>query len=100
LYRVSANREGSVQFRSVVAPPVGVIVAVPGERALELDRVQPSCGTSVSTALGSRIAHLIFDRTQESRNQPGGNRLEDQFLPVILKTLLVHGGSWGQAGDE
>jgi Subtilase family len=100
LYRVSSNRDGVVHFRSVVVPPVGALVAAPGQRALELDRLEPSCGTSVSTALGSRFAHFIFDRTQESRNQPGGNRLEDRFVPVILKTLLVHGASWGRAGDE
>jgi Subtilase family len=100
LYRVSDNRDRSVHFRSVVVPPVGALVAAPGQRALELDRVEPSCGTSVSTALGSRIAHLIFDRTQEGRNQPGGDRLEDRFVPAILKTLLVHGASWGRAGEE
>jgi hypothetical protein len=100
LYRVSDNRDGSVHFRSVVVPPVGAPVAVPGQRALELDRVEPSCGTSIATALGSRIAHLIFDRTREVRNQPGGDRLEDRFVPAILKTLLVHGASWGHAGEE
>jgi subtilase family protein len=98
LYRVSVNRNDSVHFRSVVVPPVGVLVATPGQRALELDRVEPSCGTSVSTALGSRFAHMIFDRTQQSRNQPGGDRLSDRFVPVILKTLLAHGASWGDAG--
>ncbi|HET6929266.1 MAG TPA: S8 family peptidase [Candidatus Acidoferrum sp.] len=100
LYRVSGGRGNSVHFRSVVVPPIGAIAAAPGQRALELDRVEPSCGSSVSTALGSRIAHLIFDRSQEGRNEPGGDRLEDRFIPVILKTLLVHGASWGRAGDE
>ena len=100
LYRVSANRNGSVHFRTVAVPPIGAVVAAPGQRALELDRVEPLCGSSVSAALGSRIAHLIFERVEEGRNRPGGARLEDRFIPVILKALLVHGASWGQAGDE
>ena len=99
-HRVLRNQNGSVHLRSVVSPPVGTLVAAPGQRALELDRIEPSCGTSNATGLGSRITHLIFDRTQEIRNHPGGDRLEDRFLPVILKTLLVHGASWGQAGEE
>jgi hypothetical protein len=100
LYRIMGNRDGSVRFGCVVVPPLGALVAVPGQRALELDRVEPLCGASVATALGSRTAHLIFDSTQEVRNQPGGDRLEDKFVTVILKTLIVHGASWGQAGEE
>jgi hypothetical protein len=100
LHRVLRNQNGSVHLQSVVAPPVGTLAAAPGQRPLELDRIEPSCGTSNATGLGSRITHLIFDRTQEVRNQPGGDRLEDRFVPVILKTLLVHGASWGQAGEE
>jgi Subtilase family len=100
LYRVMRNGEGSIHFRTVAVPPVGALVAVPGQRALELDRVEPSCGTSISTALASRTTHLIFERMEETRNQPGGERLEERFMTVILKTLLVHGASWGQAGEE
>jgi hypothetical protein len=38
---------------------------------------------------------LAYERLHEYRKLPGWERLTDDYLPVILKALLVHGASWG-----
>lgn len=77
--------------------PPGLCVAAPGERPMELDRTVFSRGSSNATALATRTAALIHERLLTLRGEPGGERLTDEYMGVILKTLLVHGASWGEA---
>ncbi len=74
-------------------------MAAPGLGAIELDRTMYSRGTSNATALGTRRAVRLYERVNALRSEPGGERLDDEYMAVILKTLLVHGASWGSAGE-
>jgi len=88
-------------FFGVAASPQapGLRVASTGVRPMELNRTVYSRGSSNATALATRTAALIHERLVSLRNEPGGDRLSDDYLPVVLKALLVHGASWGEAGD-
>ncbi len=79
--------------------PPGLRVATPGTMAMELGRTTHSRGTSNATALASRAAGLIYSNLEKLRSTPGGDLLGDEYMAVILKALLVHGASWGEAGD-
>ncbi len=59
------------------------------------DKIAHTRGTSNSTALASRHAVLLYDSLISLRSEPNGQLLDDEHLPVIIKTLLVHGASWG-----
>jgi len=52
-------------------------------------------GTSNATAVVSRHASLIYDEILTLRGDPHGAVLEEQFVPVLIKALLVHSASWG-----
>lgn len=81
--------------RSVLVP--GQKVAAPGNTPGDLANSVYICGTSNSAALGSRLAAQIHDLLVALRQEPGGEVLLDQYLAVVVKTLMVHGASWGDA---
>jgi hypothetical protein len=64
---------------------------------MELNRVKHSCGTSNAAALASRCAALAFERISAQDIPADCDPLTDQFYAVLLKALLVHGASWGEA---
>jgi hypothetical protein len=100
LYMQRPGNEASPYFSIAASPQApGLRVASPGVRAMELNRTVHSRGSSNATALATRTACLIHERLELLRTEPGGERLSDDYLPVILKALLVHGASWGDAGD-
>lgn len=74
----------------------GQRVAAPGP-AGELDRTIHTRGTSNAAALASRWANSLFDVIQQLRSQPGTS-LPAEYDVVLLKTLLVHGADWADAG--
>jgi hypothetical protein len=92
----SAPPEFSVVW-SMKAP--GLFVASPGVRPGELNRTAFSRGTSNATALATRTAGRAYERLLKLVEEPGGDRLTDEYIPVILKALLAHGASWGEAGE-
>lgn len=60
-----------------------------------------TCGTSNATALATRTAAQIYEYIlHELREEPGGEQLQDQYMAVILKTMLVHGAEWGQSFER
>ena len=75
--------------------PPGLLVAAPGQAAMELGRTTFSRGTSNATALASRCAGRAAERLAELRREPGWERLTPEYLGVLLKALLVHGACWG-----
>lgn len=74
-------------------------VCVPTRSALVLDGTTYTRGSSNAAAIASRSCGLLSENLEELRSEPGGERLREEFFPVILKTLLVHGASWGEAAD-
>jgi Subtilase family len=86
---------------SIAASPQapGIRVAAPGVRPMELNRTVYSRGSSNATALATRTSGLIHERLMSLTTELGGDRITADYLPVMLKALLVHGASWGEAGD-
>lgn len=76
--------------------PPGQRVAAPGASG-ELDRTLHTRGTSNAAALASRWANSLFDVIGQLRTQPGAS-LPSEYDVVLLKTLLVHGADWADAG--
>jgi len=88
-------------YFSIAASPQapGLRVASPGIRPMELNRTVYSRGSSNATALATRTSCLIHERLMSLRTEPGGDRITDDYIPVMLKALLAHGASWGEAGE-
>lgn len=77
--------------------PPGQCVATPGAAPGDLTKIRYSRGTSNAAALTSRTAALLYDVLQDLRDQPGGDMIEDKYLPVLLKSMLVHAARWGDS---
>ena len=84
-YRI--NDIGMAPGQKVAAAPVN-----PGERNREIY----IRGTSNSTALASRGAALIYEVLDELRSEVGTD-ITDKYMAVVIKSLLVHGASWGNS---
>jgi hypothetical protein len=98
LYRQNPGGNGQQVFAAAdsIASP-GIMSAAPGLAPMELNRVKHSCGTSNAAALASRCAALAFERISAQDIPADCDPLTDQFYAVLLKALLVHGASWGEA---
>lgn len=77
----------------------GQRVAAPGPNPGDLAYTWLTRGTSNATALASRAASQLYDVLEELRAVPGGELIDGLPRSVWLKALLVHGASWGPAGD-
>lgn len=77
--------------------PPGQCVAAPGP-AGELDRAIHTRGTSNAAALASRSSMLLYNVLEELRAQPE-SAVPTEYDVVLLKALLAHGASWGEAGS-
>lgn len=80
--------------------PPGQLVASPGLAPMELGRASFSCGTSNATALATRTAAITLARLQELLRDYADITLTAGETAALLKTILVHGASWGPAGQE
>lgn len=74
----------------------GLKVAYPGTQG-KTNSTCYTCGTSNSAALISRLAGRLHDLLLELREEKNGDILQERFFAVLLKTMLVHGCSWGDA---
>ena len=100
LYERAYSRDPQSRFRIAASnQPPGLCVAAPGNLPMDLGGTIHTRGSSNATALATRTACLIHTRLAELRGEPGGDQLTDDYIAVILKTLLVHGASWGEAGE-
>ncbi len=77
----------------------GHLAAVPGLAPMETGRVGHSCGTSNATALASRCAGLVYEAVSDLELPDDCLPLSGDYYSVLLKTMLVHGASWGDAGS-
>jgi len=91
----SAHPHATLQVAPFNRPP-GQRVATPGASG-ELNRTWHTRGTSNAAALASRWVMFLFDTIEHLREQPGTN-LPTDYDVVLLKTLLVHGADWAEAG--
>ena len=96
-----SEKLGTVHTKAVLQTtffnrPPGQCVAAPGVSG-ELDRTLYLRGTSNSAALASRWATFLLDVIDQLRMQHGAD-LPPEYDVVLLKTLLVHGTDWADAG--
>lgn len=75
----------------------GVKAARP--RAASINYEDFTWGTSVATALATRAAHLISDVVLDANNGSNHADVELDYLPLVLKALMVHGAKWGDKGE-
>jgi hypothetical protein len=79
---------------SSIAP--GQRTATPGKKPGDLNATRYIRGTSNAAALATHISGELYEMLQLLREEPGGEMLEEGFLAVLIKALLVHGASWGE----
>lgn len=93
------NSSGNVNLRTFTfANAPGQLVASPGSQG-DLNRTVHQRGTSNATALASRSVHLIYD-VIEQLTQDMALTLDRDLEVLLLKALLAHGASWGDAYDR
>jgi hypothetical protein len=73
---------------------VAAASVLPGER----NRTIYTCGTSNATALATRGAAFIYDAVIEVLGNHGIEDAEDS-MAALIKALVVHGASWGDAEE-
>jgi hypothetical protein len=71
-------------------------VASPSPIPGDTNAVRHVCGTSNAAALATRSAAKLCAAIEQLSAQPNGDTLDDEFISVLLKTLLVHSARWGQ----
>ncbi|MBT2560210.1 S8 family peptidase [Pedobacter sp. ISL-68] len=83
---------------SIVHPP-GNLAAMPGS-AGDTQKVGYLTGTSNAAALTSNLGAKLYEMLLELNTElPNDQKIPDGYFTVILKALLVHGSSWGEAQE-
>lgn len=86
-----------LEIARAIARPPGVKVAAPGVTGGGASQVHYITGTSCAAALVSHTAAQVYETIVGLRSEPNGEQLSDEYMAVLLKTMLVHGASWGEA---
>ncbi|MCR4292555.1 MAG: S8 family peptidase [Candidatus Kuenenia sp.] len=73
----------------------GQYVATTPTTGGEINRCVYTRGTSNSAALATRAAAQIYEMLSSLPSE-NGTSIDDDNIAVVLKTLLVHGASWGE----
>lgn len=76
----------------------GLLTAVPDARG-DLSKTALTWGTSAATALATRAGHLAFDALMDNSDNAMLADTPPQYLPLIVKALLVHGSVWGDGAS-
>lgn len=77
--------------------PPGNLVAMPGQQG-DTAKVGFLTGTSNSTALTTRLAAELYESLKNLNLElPADQRIPEYYFTVVVKALLVHGASWGEA---
>ena len=82
---------------ATVAP--GILAASASSVVGQVNAEKHTCGTSHAAALATRCSAFLYEQLQNLRNEPGGERLSDEFTPALLKAMLIHTAGWGDAYD-
>lgn len=97
LYR-EAYRTDRVVLEPIdgIRPP-GQRVATPGNSPGDISASRYMRGTSNAAALVTRLACQVNDVLEELRLDPEERVPQDEDLAILIRTLLVHGSSWGDS---
>ena len=100
LYRQRLLNEDLVTVQRVLSSRApGLRVAGPSQGVGRTGDSYYSRGTSDSAALVSRAGASAYEALLRLTSEPGGEVLSEEYFSVLVKALLVHGCSWGQARD-
>jgi len=89
-----SNANGTTLAISSASNAPGHIVATPGKTPGDLSATRHLRGTSNAAALATRTAAQLYDTLEGLRRQPDGKLLHEQYTPVLLKAMVVHGARW------
>jgi len=89
--------DGNFMLSNSPEPPGQKVAAGPVFPG-EINRTLYTRGTSNATALTTRAAALIYDAL-EDLFENNAEELPDINIAPLLKTLIVHGASWGDAAQ-
>lgn len=79
--------------------PPGNLVAMPGAIG-DTRKVGYLTGTSNAAALTSNLGAKLYELLVELNEElPDNEKIQEEYFTVIIKALLVHGASWGNAQD-
>ena len=81
-----------------IAP--GNKVASPSPLAGDLSKTVFCCGTSNAAALTSRMAATCHDTLVDIFEEQAPNIELNSYIAPLLKTMVVHGCSWGEIGSR
>ncbi len=101
LYREKLGNAGAHAALETVetARSPGQRVAYPGQVAGDLRSAAYARGTSNGAALATRTASQLYDVLVDLRREPGGTRLHDELIAVLIKAMIVHSAEWGTVGE-
>jgi len=77
----------------------GQRVAAPAIKSGSLNNTTYTRGTSNATAIASRNAIQLYEVLSSLKNEVGDEGIDEAYFPVLIKTLLVHGASWGESKE-
>jgi len=75
-------------------------VASPSAAAGELTKTAFCCGTSNAASLATRMAATCYDALLEIFAEQAPEIEYSGYLASILKTMVIHGSSWGDTGER
>ena len=91
----NTNHNSIIKINDGGASP-GQKIAYPGQQG-GLNSTKYIRGTSNAAALTSRLGAKIYDNLLELRQEVNGDLIEERLTSVLIKSLLVHCSSWGDA---
>ena len=94
----NTSKNAVFEVLGFVSPP-GQCVAAPSGSTASLNRRLYTTGTSNAAAVASRYAGFFCDMIDSLRMDEGED-IPSRFDAVLAKALLVHGASWGAAGNR
>lgn len=87
------SREINLYYPDSMFHPPGIKSAMPGQNGAT-NAEGYSIGTSNSTALATRQAVFMHQMLEELNSANPDNPIPEEYFPVMIKSLLVHGAHW------
>lgn len=90
------GREINIYYPDSTLHPPGIKSSMPGRNGAT-NAEGYSIGTSNSTALVTRQAVLLHQMLEELNAENPDSPIPEEYFPVMIKSLLVHGAHWSGA---